>query len=100
MSVWEVALVTVAEGKQEEFASVLRAHLPLLRESGGCLDVKLLRAIDKDGAVLVCLEWPTLEHHTEAFVGSEPYDKLASAVLPFFIEPAQVFHANSLIDGF
>ncbi|MCT9932180.1 antibiotic biosynthesis monooxygenase [Planotetraspora sp. A-T 1434] len=97
MAVWEVAQLVVAKGKQDEFESVVRSNLSLLTKADGCLDVKLFRAIDKEGVFLMCALWETLEHHTEVFVKTEAFIKLSSAVGPFFVAPPEVFHVSTVI---
>ncbi|MFE2645870.1 antibiotic biosynthesis monooxygenase family protein [Streptomyces nigra] len=100
MAVWEIAQLTIAEGKHDEFESVVQSILPLLKEADGCLDVRLLRAIDKENAFLMCAQWETLEHHTEVFAKSEALVELVNAIGPFFTAPPEVTHANTVIDGF
>ncbi|MFF3380580.1 antibiotic biosynthesis monooxygenase family protein [Streptomyces sp. NPDC002680] len=100
MTVWEVTQLAVAEGDQDEFESALRSHLPLLQEAEGCLDVKLLRAVDKEGVALLCIHWQSLEHHTEVFMKTEAFAKLSEAVAPFLAGPPEMLHARTVIDGF
>ncbi|MFF3396912.1 antibiotic biosynthesis monooxygenase family protein [Streptomyces sp. NPDC002659] len=100
MAVWEVIQLAVAEGNQDEFESVVRSHLPLLKEADGCLDVKLLRAVDKEGVVLLWVLWQSLEQHTEVFVKTEAFTKFSSAMMPFFAATPEVLHARTVIDGF
>ncbi|MFE5813805.1 antibiotic biosynthesis monooxygenase family protein [Streptomyces sp. NPDC056479] len=90
----------VAAGDQDAFESAVRSHLPLLEEADGCLDVKLLRAVDKEGIVLLWVLWQSLEHHTEVFVKSEAFTKFAGAIMPFFAGTPEVLHASTVIDGF
>ncbi|MBU6529806.1 antibiotic biosynthesis monooxygenase family protein [Streptomyces sp. NPDC057245] len=100
MAVWEIVRITVTEGKQDEFESVVRSHLPVLKEDSGCLDAKMFRAIDKEGAILLCVQWESLEHHTEVFTKSEGFAKFAGAMAPFFTVPPEAFHADAVIEGF
>ncbi|MFG1667756.1 antibiotic biosynthesis monooxygenase family protein [Streptomyces sp. Y7] len=100
MAVWEVTQLTVAEGKQEEFESTFRSHLSLLQEADGCLDVKLLRAVDKEDVALLGILWESLEHHTEVFMKTEAFAKFSEAVAPFFAGPPEILHARTVIDGF
>ncbi|MFJ7071689.1 antibiotic biosynthesis monooxygenase family protein [Streptomyces sp. NPDC098781] len=100
MAVWEVVRIPVAEGDQDAFAAVVRAHLPLLEEAEGCLDVKLLRAVDQEGVVLLWVLWESLEHHTEVFVKTDAFTTFSSAMMPFFAGTPEVLHASTVIDGF
>ncbi|ANP53051.1 quinol monooxygenase YgiN [Streptomyces griseochromogenes] len=100
MTVWEVVQLPVAESHQNEFESVVRSHLPLLKEADGCLDVKLLRAIGKEGALLLWVLWQSLEHHTEVFMKTEAFTEFSSAMMPFFTATPEVLHASTAIDGF
>ncbi|MYT68156.1 MULTISPECIES: antibiotic biosynthesis monooxygenase family protein [unclassified Streptomyces] len=100
MAVWEIVRIVVPEGRQEEFEAVVRSHLPLLDEEKGCLDAKLFRAIDKEGVILLCVQWESVEYHTEVFAQTEAFVKFSSAMAPFFAEPPEAFHADAIIDGF
>jgi quinol monooxygenase YgiN len=100
MATWEIVRIVVPEGKQDEFASVVRSHLPLLEEDEGCLDVKLFQAMDKEGVMMLYVQWESLEYHTEVFAKTEGFVKFASAMAPFFVEPPEVFHASAVISGF
>ncbi|MFY3807665.1 MULTISPECIES: antibiotic biosynthesis monooxygenase family protein [Bacteria] len=100
MAVWEMVRIVVPEGKQDEFESIVRSHLPILEEDKGCLDLKLFRAIDKEGVILLCVQWESLEYHTEVFAKTEGFVKFASAMAPFFAVTPEAFHANAVIEGF
>jgi quinol monooxygenase YgiN len=100
MTVWEVSQLVVGQGTEDEFESTIRSHLPILKEAEGCLDVKLLRAVDKEGTFLLFIEWQSVEHHTEVFLKTEGFATFSGAVTPFLTEPPAVLHAVKVIDGF
>ncbi|MES4886195.1 antibiotic biosynthesis monooxygenase family protein [Streptomyces sp. NPDC000349] len=100
MAVWEIVKIAVPEGKQGEFETVVRSHLPILEEDKGCLDVILYRAIDKDGTLLLCVQWESMEYHTEVFVKTEGFAKFSSSMAPYFVDTPEVFHADAVINGF
>jgi quinol monooxygenase YgiN len=100
MAVWEITQLAVAEDAHDEFESVVRSHLPALREADGCLDVKLLRAVDREGILVLCILWESIEHHTDVFMKTETFTKFSSAVTPFLMASPVVFHATTVIDGF
>ncbi|AVH54794.1 MULTISPECIES: antibiotic biosynthesis monooxygenase family protein [Streptomyces] len=99
MAVWEVVQLTVAQGSEEDFESVFRAQLPILEEADGCLDLQLLRAVDREGVFLLLVLWQSMEHHTVVFVKTEGFTKFSTAVAPFFTAPPTPFHAITVIDG-
>ncbi|MFG3101115.1 putative quinol monooxygenase [Streptomyces sp. NPDC048182] len=99
MAVWEIVRIVVPEGAEEQFESVVRAHLPLLEEEKGCLDLTLFRAVDKEGVMMLCVRWESLDYHTEVFAKTEAFVKFSGAMAPFFVEQPEVFHADAVIAG-
>lgn len=100
MAVWEITQLAVAEDAHDEFEFAVRSHLPALREADGCLDVKLLRAVDRQDMLVLCILWESIEHHTDVFTKTETFAKFSSAVIPFLTASPVVFHVTTVIDGF
>jgi len=100
MAVWEVAQLAVPDADREKFRSIFQEHLPLMRDDEGCLDVKLLEPVEREGLVLVWILWKSQEYHTQVFTKTEGFAKFIGAITPFFTAPAQSFHATVAIDGF
>jgi quinol monooxygenase YgiN len=98
MAVWEVARLAVAEGTEDDFESTVRSHVPLLRDAEGCLDVRLLRAVDQEGTFLLLLQWLSVDHHIE-YTKTEDFAEFVGAVGPFFTAPPDTFHAGTVIEG-
>ncbi|EFG65787.1 putative quinol monooxygenase [Streptomyces sp. SPB074] len=99
MAVWEIVRITVPEGEQEDFETVVRRYLPALQEEKGCLDLKLLRATDAEGALLLCVAWESKEYHTEVFTKTETFAEFAGVMAPYFVSPPEAFHAEVVING-
>ncbi|MEJ8662097.1 MULTISPECIES: antibiotic biosynthesis monooxygenase family protein [Streptomyces] len=99
MAVWEVVQLAVAQGREDEFESVVRSQVPTLEEADGCLDLQLLRAVDREGVLLLAALWQSMEHHTDVFVKTEGFTTFSTAVAPFFTAPPTPFHAITVIDG-
>jgi heme-degrading monooxygenase HmoA len=100
MAIWEVVPVTVKSGTADDFEAVFRSNVPLLAGAKGCLDVKLLRAVDKQSTFVILVQWESVESHIDVFTKSEAYAKLGSATGPFFAALPELFHAATVIDGF
>jgi quinol monooxygenase YgiN len=99
MAVWEVARLTVAPGDEEKFESIVRAHLPIFKADEGSQDVKLLRAVDKEGVFLLCILWESVEYHLDVFMRTEEFVTFSGAVRPFFAAPPEMLHVTAAIDG-
>ncbi|MFE7750471.1 putative quinol monooxygenase [Streptomyces sp. NPDC057428] len=99
MAVWEVARITVAEATEDEFESIVRSHIPLLRATDGCLDVKLLRAVDAERTFVLLLQWESVDHHLE-FTKTEEFAGFVGALGPLFTGTPDTFHAATVIEGF
>jgi quinol monooxygenase YgiN len=99
MAVWEVARLTVAPGDEEKFESIVRAHLPIFKADEGSHNVKLLRAVDKEGVFLLCILWESIEYHHDVFMKTEEFATFSGAVRPFFTAPPETLHATAVIDG-
>lgn len=100
MAVWEISQLTVADDARAEFESAVQASLPTFAAAEGCLDVRLLRAVDSEGLFMLCILWESIEHHTEIFTKTEAFAKLGAAITPFVTSPSVMFHAAVVIDGF
>ncbi|EGJ73110.1 putative antibiotic biosynthesis monooxygenase subfamily [Streptomyces sp. Tu6071] len=87
------------EGKQEDFEAVVRRYLPALQAERGCLDLRLLRATDREGVLLLCVEWESEEYHVEVFTETETFAEFAGAMAPYFVSPPETFHAEVVING-
>jgi heme-degrading monooxygenase HmoA len=100
MAIWEVVPVTVRAGTEDEFEAAFRSNVPLLAHTEGCLDVKVLRAVDRPSTFVLLIQWESLEYHIDVFTKSDAYAKLVGATGPFFAIPPEFFHATTVIDGF
>ena len=100
MAVWEVVPVTVKSRREDDFEGAFQSNVALLAGAKGCLDVKLLRAVDRQGTFVILIQWESLEYHIDVFTKSKAYAKLASATAPFFAARPEFFHAATVIDGF
>ena len=99
-AVWEVVPVTVKSGTEDNFEAAFRSNVSLLADTSGCLDVKLLRALDKRSTFVILIRWQSVEYHTDVFTKSEAYAKLSDATGPFFAAAPEFFHAATVVDGF
>ncbi|MCW2646408.1 MAG: antibiotic biosynthesis monooxygenase [Pseudonocardiales bacterium] len=97
MAVWEIAQLTVGQGKEDEFESLFRSNLQILKKADGCLDVKLSRAVDRKGTFLLLVKWQSVEHHTELFVQSDGFAKFTGLLAPLFSAPPDPFHVVEVI---
>ena len=100
MAVWETAQLTVGQGNEDELESLFQSNLQILEKADGCLDVKLSRAVDRKGTFLLLVKWQSLEHHTERFVRSDGFAKLAGVLAPLLTAPPDPFHVVEVIGSF
>jgi quinol monooxygenase YgiN len=99
MAIWEVVRLAIAPGDEEKFESTVRSHLYVFGGDEGCEDVKLLRALDKEGVFLLAIRWRSMEYHLDVFMKSEGFSTFSGAVAPFFTERPEMLHVTAVIDG-
>jgi len=94
MSVWEIAEIDVAPGREADFEAGYAAAEPLFLAAKGCLGVQIRRSVEHPSRYRLFVEWETVEAHTVDFRGSEAYTRWRELVGPTFAEPPRVEHVR------
>lgn len=90
--VTEIAQFTAQPGKTEELRAGLLAALPVIRGSQGCISASVSQQIEDSSALLLTIEWQTLEDHTVTFRGGPRFAEYRSHINGLFVEPVVARH--------
>ncbi|MGH3796385.1 MAG: antibiotic biosynthesis monooxygenase family protein [Pseudonocardiaceae bacterium] len=94
--VLEIAELTIRPGEEEAFAAAYERAARLVRDSPGCLSMRMTRGIESPSRFVLLVEWESLTHHTEGFRESSSFRAWREELGPFFAESPRVEHAVDL----
>ncbi|MDQ5856301.1 MAG: antibiotic biosynthesis monooxygenase [Actinomycetota bacterium] len=97
--VLEIAEFTIRSGQEDEFAVAYRRAAHLLRDTPGCLSMRMTRGIESPSRFMLLVEWENLTDHTKGFRGTASFRAWREQLGPFFAEPPRVEHSLDIGSG-
>lgn len=94
--VLEIAHITVTAGREDEFAAAYRKAQKLVRETPGCLSMRMVRGIESPQTFYLLIEWESVEAHEVGFRQSDRYQAWRHAIGHFFAAPPTVEHFENV----
>ena len=93
----EIAQIDVKPGTETEFEAAVTKAKAAFGRSKGFHGFELHRSIEKPQRYRLIVKWATLENHTVDFRGSENFTEWRALVSPFFANPPEVEHTNTVV---
>ncbi|MGA8113757.1 MAG: antibiotic biosynthesis monooxygenase [Actinocatenispora sp.] len=90
--VWEVALIDVTAGREDEFATAYRSARDVLAETPGCLSVQMTRGVESPSRFVLLVRWESVDAHEQNFRETERFGTWRGKIGPFFAAPPHVEH--------
>lgn len=87
--VLELAILEIRAGQSAAFESAFAEAQTIISASPGYQRHELRKCVEKTDRYLLLVWWDSLESHTEAFRGSEPYERWRE-LLHHFYDPFPV----------
>lgn len=94
--VLEIAEFTIRSGEEDAFAAAYERVARLIRESPGCLSMRMTRGVETAERFILLVEWEKLTDHTEGFRESSAFQAWRDELGGFFAEPPKVEHTVDL----
>lgn len=98
--IYEIAQITVKEGREEAFEAGVKKAVPLFQRAKGCFGMRVERSIEVPTNYTLIVEWETVEDHMVHFRNSADFQEWRSLVGPSFANPPQVHHTRVAVEGF
>ncbi|MGQ0779018.1 MAG: antibiotic biosynthesis monooxygenase family protein [Pseudonocardiales bacterium] len=92
----EIVEITVRPGEEDAFAMAYRRAAHLVRDSPGCLSMRMTRGVEAPSRFVLLIEWESLMHHTEGFRESASFHAWRAEIGPFITQPPRVEHTVDL----
>jgi heme-degrading monooxygenase HmoA len=93
--IYEHAHLTIAPGREDEFEEAFEDVPAIFARAKGCRGVELRRSIE-NGSYLLVVAWETVTDHTIGFRESDLFLEWRAVAGPFFAEPPDVLHYDSV----
>lgn len=93
----EVAPLDVRPGQEAEFETAFAHAAPIIAASAGYISHELMRCVEKRNRYLLLVQWETLEHHTQGFRHSAPYQEWRR-LLHHFYDPFPIVEHYEAVD--
>ncbi|MGH3997835.1 MAG: antibiotic biosynthesis monooxygenase family protein, partial [Pseudonocardiaceae bacterium] len=87
---------TIRSGQEDEFAAAYRRAAHLLRDTPGCLSVRMTRGLESPSRFVLLVEWENLTDHTEGFRASPSFCAWRTQLGSFFAEAPKVEHTMDI----
>jgi len=84
--VLEVAILDVKPGQTGEFETAFQTASAIIGSAEGCISHELRRSAEHPNRYILLVQWESLQHHTEGFRKSEPYQEW-KRLLHHFYDP-------------
>ena len=97
--IFEIAVIEVKPGCEEDFEQGVREALPVFSRAKGYKSLRLERSIENPRRYHLIVAWETLEDHTVAFRNSPDFQVWRSLVAETFAAPPAVEHVNLVLSG-
>lgn len=97
----ELAELTIAEGREEEFeAAYQQQGRRILARAAGFMWTDLARSVERPSTYLLRVCWRTVENHTVDFREGPLFQQWREVVGPFFAEQPKVEHVQPRFQPF
>jgi quinol monooxygenase YgiN len=90
--VLEIATITIAATKLQEFEVAFVEARKVITQADGCGSVSLHRCVETPGRYQLLVEWGSVRDHVEGFRGSARFQEWRRIIGPFFVVPPLVEH--------
>jgi len=95
--VYEMANITVQQGKNAEFEAAVAQAVPLFHRARGCSHVGLQRSVEEPNQYVLIVQWDTVEDHMVHFRESADFQEWRRLVGPYFEKPPVVGHTEVVL---
>ncbi len=92
----EIASLHIDPAKATEFEAAVAAAKPCFETADGCHGMSLEAVIETPGHYYLRVLWETVEAHTEGFRSSDNFQQWRALAGPFFVQPPDVVHAETV----
>jgi heme-degrading monooxygenase HmoA len=90
--VLEIAEFSIRSGAEDSFATAYGRVARLIRDSPGCLSMRMTRGIETPERFVLLVEWENLSDHTEGFRESTSFQVWRQELSSYFAEAPHVEH--------
>lgn len=94
--VTEVADIQIAPGTELDFIAAYRSVHHVLATTPGCLAVRMTRCIESPSRFVLIVDWDQVASHENNFRGTERFTEWRAAIGPYFAEPPNVEHVETV----
>lgn len=94
--VLELADIAVSPGSEDAFIAAYEKAKAVLRETPGCLSVRMTRGVESPSRFALLVEWESVAAHEENFRATERFATWRTAIGPYFAAPPVVEHFADL----
>ncbi|GAA4213580.1 hypothetical protein GCM10022220_38760 [Actinocatenispora rupis] len=94
--VWEVGLIDVTPGGEDDFVDAYRKARSLLAETPGCRSVRMTRGVESPSRFVLLVEWDSVEAHEQNFRATDRFTAWRGHIGPYFAAPPRIEHFTDL----
>lgn len=94
--VWEVGIIDVTPGSEDDFAAAYRTARPLIAETPGCRSVRMTRGVESLSRFVLIVEWDSVEAHEQNFRATDRFTQWRGHIGRYFAAPPRVEHFTDL----
>jgi heme-degrading monooxygenase HmoA len=98
--IFEIAQITVQPGKEQQFGAGVKEAVPLFRRARGCKSMQLQRSIEQPDTYTLVVGWDSIDDHMIGFRNSDDFQEWRRLVGPYFLQPPNVHHVDTVLQGF
>lgn len=94
--VWEVGIIDVTAGQEDQFSAAYRKARSLLTDTPGYRSVLMTRGVESPSRFVLLVEWDSVEAHHTNFRASDRFPAWRQLIGPYFATPPRVEHFTPL----
>lgn len=90
--VWEVGVIDITAGQEDEFSAAYRKARSVLTDTPGCRSVLMTRGVESPSRFVLMVEWDSVDAHQTNFRATDRFTTWRSLIGPYFATPPHVEH--------
>ena len=97
--VLEIAEFIIRSGAEDEFAVAYERAAHLVRDTPGCLSMRMTRGVESPSRFVLLVEWENVTDHTEGFRATTSFHAWREQLGSYFAETPRVEHTVDIGSG-
>ncbi len=98
--IFEIAELLIKPNQEAQFIGAAEKAIPYFKAAKGCRSFQITQGIENPSEFKLTVAWDSVEDHMVTFRESDGFQQWRSLVSDYFASPPNVYHVETVINGF